>query len=28
VRSNLFIRIHELPDAFLVRCADLENAMD
>jgi len=24
VRSNLFIRIHELPDAFLVRCADLE----
>jgi hypothetical protein len=24
VRGNLFIRIHELPDAFLVRCAGLE----
>jgi hypothetical protein len=24
VRSNLFLRIHELPDAFLVRCAGLE----
>ena len=24
VRGNLFLRIHELPDAFLVRCADLE----
>jgi|ERR1022692_1715358 hypothetical protein len=24
VRSNLFIRIDELPDALFVRCADLE----
>jgi hypothetical protein len=24
VRGDLFIRIHELPDAFLVRCAGLE----
>src|SRR5258708_17974840 len=24
VRGNLFLRIHELPDAFFVRCADLE----
>lgn len=24
VRSNLFIRIHELPDAFFARCAGLE----
>ena len=24
VRSNLFLRIHELPDAFLVRCPSLE----
>ena len=24
VRGNLFIRIHELPDAFLVRCPGLE----
>ena len=24
VRDNLFLRIHELPDAFFVRCADLE----
>jgi hypothetical protein len=24
VRGNLFLRIHELPDAFLVRCAGLE----
>jgi hypothetical protein len=24
VRSHLFIRIHELPDTLLVRCADLE----
>ena len=24
VRSNLFLRIHELPDAFLVRCSSLE----
>jgi hypothetical protein len=24
VRGNLFIRVHELPDVFLVRCAGLE----
>jgi hypothetical protein len=24
VRGNLFIRIHELPDAFFARCAGLE----
>jgi hypothetical protein len=24
VRGTLFLRIHELPDAFFVRCADLE----
>src|SRR5579859_5191753 len=24
VRGNLFIRVHELPDAFFVRCAGLE----
>jgi len=24
VRSNLFLRVHELPDAFLVRCPSLE----
>jgi hypothetical protein len=24
VRSNLFLRIHELPDAFFVRCASVE----
>jgi hypothetical protein len=24
VSGNLFIRIHKLPDAFLVRCAGLE----
>jgi hypothetical protein len=24
VRSTLFLRIHELPDAFFVRCADVE----
>jgi hypothetical protein len=24
VRSNLFLRIHELPDAFFVRCASAE----
>lgn len=24
VRRNLFLRIHELPDAILVRCVDLE----
>jgi hypothetical protein len=24
VRGNLILRIHELPDAFFVRCADVE----
>lgn len=24
VRNNLFLRIHELPDAFFVRCASVE----
>lgn len=24
VRGNLFLRVHELPDAFLIRCANLE----
>jgi hypothetical protein len=24
VRGNLFLRMHELPDAFLIRCAGLE----
>jgi hypothetical protein len=24
VRSNLFIRVHELPDTLFVRCADLD----
>jgi len=24
VRSALFLRVHELPDAFLVRCANVE----
>jgi hypothetical protein len=24
VRSNLFIRMHELPDTLFVRCADLD----
>jgi hypothetical protein len=25
VRGALFLRIHELPDAFFIRCADLED---
>jgi hypothetical protein len=28
VRGALFLRIHELPDAFLIRCAALEDRVE
>ena len=28
VRGNLFLRIHELPDAFFVRCTSIEERND